>query len=86
MNVARKQMLSETKSSVIVAERFNVTVQPGFSEKTRLVYPRRGHESFAAHPSDLVVELTQKPMDKYERKGDDLVYIHTLTLIEALEM
>jgi DnaJ homolog subfamily B member 4 len=39
VNIARKQMLSTTEGSVINAHRFNVVVQPGFSEETKLVYP-----------------------------------------------
>lgn len=30
--------------------------------------------------------FNQLPMPNYKREGDDLIYTHTLTLIEALEM
>ena len=71
---------------MINAEHFNVTVLPGFSEETRLVFPRRGHEAFEAHPSDLIVKFSQKLMPNYQRKGDDIIYTHTVTLKEALQM
>ena len=83
---ARKQMLSQTAGNVVNSERFQIQVMPGFSPDTKLVYPRLGHESFGAHPSDLVIQFTQKPMANFERKNDDLVYTHTLTLMEALQM
>ena len=86
VNIARKEMLSQTESSVVNAERFNVTVLPGFNEETRLVYPKRGHEAFAAHPSDMVIKFCQKPHANFQRKGDDLIYTHTLTLMEAIQM
>mmetsp|Transcript_31285 Transcript_31285/g.38692 ORF Transcript_31285/g.38692 Transcript_31285/m.38692 type:complete len:297 (+) Transcript_31285:28-918(+) len=86
VSIARKQMLSETQGSVVSADRFNVIVLPGFNAETRLVYPGKGHEAFAAHCSDLVVRFAQKPMQNYERRGDDIIYTHTLTLIEALQM
>ena len=79
-------MLSSTQGSVVNSERFDVTVHPGFSEATQLVYEGRGHESFGAHPSNLVIKFAQKPLPNFERKGDDLVYTHTLSLVEALQM
>lgn len=86
VNVARKCMLTETKSSVVNAERFQVQVQPGFSPETKLVYKGKGHESFSAHPSDLIICFKQKPMVNFVRKGDDLIYTHTVSLQEALCM
>ena len=62
-----------------------IFVQPGYSEQTKLVFEGMGHESFGAHPSNLVIAFKQKPLQSYERKGDDLVYTHTLTLLEALQ-
>ena len=62
INFARKNMLSETTGSVVNADRMQVTVLPGFNEETRLVYERKGHESFGAHPSDLVIKFKQVPM------------------------
>ena len=68
------------------SDRFDVTVHPGFSCDTVLVHEGRGHESFGAHPSNLVIKFSQKPLANFERKGDDLVYTHTLSLVEALQM
>ena len=79
-------MLSETQGSVINADKFNVTVLPGFSEQTRLVFPGRGHESFAARASDMIISFKQKPIKNYKRSGDDLIYTQTVTLMEALQM
>ena len=86
INFARKNMLSETTGSVVNADRMQVTVLPGFNEETRLVYERKGHESFGAHPSDLIIKFKQVPMANLVRNGDDLVYTHTLSLVEALQM
>ena len=64
-NFARKEMLSETTGSVVNADRMQVTVLPGFSEETRVVFERKGHESFGAHASDLVIKFKQVPLDKF---------------------
>ena len=45
-----------------------------------------GHESFGAHPSNLIVKFAQKPLANFQRKGDDLIYTHSLTLVQALHM
>ena len=86
VNYARKQMLSVTEGSVINADRFQVCILPGFSESTKLVFEGKGHESFGARPSNLIVKFKQVPLQNYERRGNDLVYTHTLTLVEALQM
>ena len=57
VSIARKTMLSDTPGHVVSAERFNVVVLPGFSAETRLVLPGRGHQAFAANPSDLIVRF-----------------------------
>lgn len=86
VTLARKKMMSSTAQSVINADRFNLTVLPGFSEDTRVVFEGRGHESFGAHPSNLIISFCQKPMANYQRRGDDLIYTHTMTLLEAMQM
>jgi len=86
VNYARQQMLSSTNGSVVNAERFQVTILPGYSEETKLVFEGRGHEAFGAHTSNLVICLKQKPLANFVRKGDDLVYTHTLSLVDALQM
>ena len=79
-------MLSQTSSSVVNAERLQVTVQPGYSTETKLVFTGRGHESFGAHPSDLIIKFSQKPLANFERKGDNLIYTHTINLVDALQL
>ena len=60
VHYARKQMLSSTTGSVVNAERMQVTVLPGYSSETELVFENRGNESYGAHPSNLVVKFAQK--------------------------
>ena len=83
---ARKQMLSTTSGYVINENRFQIEVLPGFSEETKLVYKGLGHESFGAKPSDLIVKFKQLPMVGMQRSGDDFIYTHTVSLVDALQM
>lgn len=78
-------MLAATDAHSKEVKRCNITVLPGYSEKTVLTYTGQGHEAFGARNSNLVVKFCQKPLQGYKRSGDDLVYTHTVGLIEALE-
>lgn len=33
-----------------------------------------------------MIKFAQKPLANFQRKGDDLIYTHTLSLVEALQM
>ena len=86
VSVSRKQMLSSTTGCVVNTERFPITILPGYSEETKLVFEGRGHESFGARPSDLIIKFAQVPLPNFERRGDDLVYTATLSLAQSLKM
>ena len=78
-------MLAATEANQIENHRLNITVLPGYSESTVLTFNGLGHEAFGAHNSNLIVKFKQLPLDGYKRSGNDLVYTHTIDLIEALE-
>ena len=59
INYARKRMLAATEANEIKAERFNITVLPGYSENTVLTFTGKGHEAFGAKNSNLVVKFKQ---------------------------
>ena len=56
------------------AERFNITVLPGYSEDTVLTFKGKGHEAFGANNSDLIVKFKCIPKPGYDRKGNDLIF------------
>ena len=85
VSYARRKMLAATEASTTQAERFNIEVLPGFDESTELKFAGRGHESFGANNSDLIVKFKQTPKDGYLRKGDNIIFTQTVTLVEALE-
>jgi DnaJ-class molecular chaperone len=65
-----------------------VEVKPGFDTETVLRYDSKGNQVYACKNSALVVKfcLDNQAVDenRYRRKGDDLIYVHTMTLEEAL--
>ena len=85
VNYARTMILVSTDAKETKAERLEVTVLPGFSEQTELRFKEKGHEAFGAKNSDLVIKFKQKPLDGYQRCGNDIIYTQTVSLIEALE-
>ena len=66
-------------------ETLRIEIKPGYSTATRLVFPGKGHEADGAFPSDLIITLKEVTCDNFRREGDDLVYVHKVTLIDALE-
>ena len=51
-----------------------------------MIFKGKGHESFGAHPSDLIIKFAQKPKQGYMRRGDDLVVTCDISLAEAIQM
>mmetsp|Transcript_6329 Transcript_6329/g.8146 ORF Transcript_6329/g.8146 Transcript_6329/m.8146 type:complete len:144 (+) Transcript_6329:469-900(+) len=84
----RQVIKHDAKTTHTVHENFNVTVQPGFTEETELVFKAKGNEARGHEASNLVVkfkELESCESKFYKRVGDDLVYTHSLSLEKALQ-
>ena len=59
-------------------------VKPGFSEETVLKFHNLGNEAYAHRPSVLVIKFKQTAHPNFRRNKDDLIYVHHITLEEAL--
>lgn len=86
INYGRSKMLPATEGSYIKNQILKIEILPGYGEHTSIRYPKKGHESFGSKPSDLIVKFKLIPKANYVRQDNDLIYTHTLTLIEALEL
>lgn len=80
---SRKVIKHDAKTTHDVQENFEVTVQPGFNEETKLVFKAKGNEARGHQASNLVVKF--KLIDSAESKcfkrvSSDLVYTHSITL------
>ncbi|POW02066.1 hypothetical protein PSTT_12053 [Puccinia striiformis] len=58
--------------------------RPGKSAKTKIRYPGMGNEDRNGKSGAVVFEVTQKPHARFTRDGDDLIYKHSIPLVEAL--
>jgi DnaJ-class molecular chaperone len=61
-----------------------VEVKPGYKCGQKIVLEGEGSMSSHDKFKDLIITIKQLPHTHYERKGDDLLYKHDISLIDAL--
>lgn len=62
-----------------------IEVRPGYDVDTVLTFETKGHEAYARKQSALKVRFSLQPTEtNFTRKGDDLVYKHSMSLEDAL--
>lgn len=62
-----------------------IEVKAGYDVDTVLTFATKGHEAYALKQSALKIRFTLEETEtNFERKGDDLVYTHCMTLEDAL--
>lgn len=62
----------------------DVFIKPGMKNGTQIRYPGKGDKIDLKNTGDLVVELKATPHPTMTRQGDNLVYSHKISLLEAL--
>ncbi|KAL6124780.1 hypothetical protein ACLB2K_077289 [Fragaria x ananassa] len=74
------------KGEKVVQEKkvLEVHVEKGMQNGQRITFPGEADEAPDTVTGDIVFVLQQKEHPKFKRKGDDLFYEHTLSLMEAL--
>ena len=63
----------------------DILIWKGYNNEITLTYKNEGHQSADHDSSDLILKIQEIPDDTFELKGQDLIYIHSLPLLEALE-
>ena len=59
-------------------------IRPGFGARTPIVLRGEGHDSVERVSSNLVFKIVEEKHGQYERKGNDLIYVMEISLINAL--
>jgi DnaJ family protein A protein 2 len=72
-----KKVIEEKKPQV-------VHVEPGMEEGEKIVFQGAADEHPNADPGDLVVVLSQRKHDRFQRKHDDLLIVKKISLSQAL--
>lgn len=72
-----KKTINETKV-------LEVHIDKGMRDSEKIVFRGEGDQTPGVEAGDVIIIIQQKPHDKFERKGHDLVMHHEVTLTEAL--
>lgn len=82
--VKRLRITRKLKDGQSAAKTHEVSVKPGWKVGTKIRFPCMGNEDRNGRAGALVFEVAQKPHPHLTREGDDLIYVHTIPLVEAL--
>ena len=83
----RDKIFPDGRSIQKVDEELNVEVKPGFDSKTVLTFKGKGNEQFFNDRSSLIVKfaLDESASGNFVRSGNNLVYTHSMSLVDALK-
>jgi DnaJ-class molecular chaperone len=81
----KKVLTKDGKNAEFVKETKTIIINPGFSNKTPLVFPGQGHSEPGYQQSMLIFNLIEVNEKNFRREGDDLIYTEQISLMEALD-
>jgi len=61
-----------------------VTIKPGWKSGTKITFPHEGDQYPNHVPADIAFVIKDKPHPKFKRDGANIIYIHKLSLRDAL--
>lgn len=62
----------------------DVPIKAGWKRGTKITFEKEGDEAPGTIPADIVFVIGEKPHDRFERDGNDLVHTARITLKQAL--
>ena len=81
----RKKVASDSVSLEEVEENIDVEVLRGYDKNSVVVFKGMGNEGLGEKNSDLIVKIKEKKNNLFKRVNkNDLIYIHEITLAQAL--
>ena len=81
----RKKVSSDSISLEEVEENIDVEVLRGYDKNSMVVFKGMGNEGLGEKNSDLIVKIKEKKNNLFKRVNkNDLIYIHEITLAQAL--
>ncbi|OCH93047.1 DnaJ-domain-containing protein [Obba rivulosa] len=79
LKVGRKLLNGGTEEKVL-----EIQIHPGWKSGTKIRFPRAGNEQPGGEAQDLVFVVEEKPHDRFERDGNNLVTRVQIPLVDAL--
>ncbi|KAL6864737.1 hypothetical protein ACP4OV_015888 [Aristida adscensionis] len=83
MKISR-DVIDATGKPTTVEEILTIDIKPGWKKGTKVTFPEKGNEMRNVIPSDLVFIIEERAHPKFKRDGNDLIYTHKISLVEAL--
>jgi DnaJ family protein B protein 4 len=84
MRINRSVAGSDGRAPHREEEILEINVAPGWKKGTRITFPEKGDERPGRVPADIVFVVDEKPHARFKREGNDLVFVQTLSLADAL--
>ncbi|KAF8071817.1 hypothetical protein FPV67DRAFT_1482820 [Lyophyllum atratum] len=79
IKVGRRLLDGTTEDKVL-----EIHVHPGWKSGTKIRFPKAGNEQARGDAQDLVFVVEEKPHDRFQREGNDLITRVPIPLVEAL--
>ena len=79
LKVGRKLLNGTTEDKIL-----EIQVHPGWKSGTKIRFPKAGNEQPNGDSQDLVFVIEEKPHDRFQRDGNDLITTVQLPLVDAL--
>ncbi|GLB40299.1 putative dnaJ C terminal domain [Lyophyllum shimeji] len=79
IRVGRRLLDGTTEDKVL-----EIHIHPGWKSGTKIRFPKAGNEQPSGEAQDLVFVVEEKPHDRFQREGNDLVARLQIPLVEAL--
>lgn len=77
-------LLGDERSEKFTVISRDLEVKPGMGPWTELRLVGEGHERFGLEKSDLVIKFKEVFHPLFKRQGDDLIYLHKISLLDSL--
>ncbi|XP_034745608.1 dnaJ homolog subfamily B member 13 [Etheostoma cragini] len=84
IKISRRVMNDDGFTSSIKDKILTIDVKPGWTEGTRIIFPKEGDQGPNNIPADIVFMVRQKSHHLFERQHNDLIYKAQITLEMAL--
>ncbi|CAD6334777.1 unnamed protein product [Miscanthus lutarioriparius] len=65
-------------------EVLTIDIKPGWKKGTKITFLHKGNEACNVVPSDLIFIIEERVHPRFRRDGNDLIYTHKISLVEAL--
>ncbi|KAF6728940.1 DnaJ-like protein subfamily B member 13 [Oryzias melastigma] len=84
IKISRRVLNNDGHTSCVKDKILNVDVKPGWSEGTRVIFPKEGDQGPDRTPADVVLIVRQKSHPLFIRQHNDLIYKVEISLMNAL--